>query len=113
MSHHGLGAIIQRARNVVELNDYELIERAKSLSRQRIASDESAVMLELANRLGLRVVTVQSQPICINGRAGLLMIDLFGNCRYLTRWESFMYRMFKRLPNSLKMLTKQPEWPIL
>jgi len=106
MSHAGLGSLMQ-ARDAVKLNDHELIERAKSLSRLRIASDESSVMLELANRLGLRVVTMQHSP------NGFLMIDLFSNCRYLTRWESFMYRMFKRLPKGLKLLTHQPEWPIL
>lgn len=107
MSHAGLGLLMKARDDVMKLNDYELIEQAKSVERQGSAVDASKVMLELANRLGLRVVTLRYHP------QGILMVDLHSNCRYLTRCESFMYRVFNRLPKGLKLLTHAPEWPIL
>lgn len=62
---------------------------------------------ELADRFGSRIVTVQ------RFQKGIQIIDLHSHCRWLTKWEAFMFRMFNRLPRGLVLLSHKPDWKIL
>lgn len=97
--------------DVMKINDYELFQMARDTANLLIVHDRQralALMInELADRFGGRIVTVQRFP------KGIQIIDLHSHCRWLTKWEAFMYRMFNRLPRGLVLLSHKPDWKIL
>lgn len=94
-------------KDVEYLNDSNLVSRARTVARA--TDDEAAkkVILELAGRLALRTVVVRDVL------QGIMIVDLHNNSRFLTPWESFLFRVFGRLPKGLTLHTEFPNWNIL
>ena len=79
------------------LNDNALINKAQTIASTLSHNEESEgpakiVITELCHRLGARTVRIHKK------RDGYLMITLFGNSRFLTRKEAFLWRFFEIPP---------------
>ncbi len=94
-----------------KVTDNDLIMKAQSIASNLTYSEEPQgaakhIIKELCHRLGGRVARIHKK------KDGYLMISLFGDSRFLTRKEAFLWRFFKTPPAGMTIVDVSQMSPV-